>query len=291
MVLNANEGINIIFRNLTVKENINVLYSGNVNVTGGINVNKNSLFKQNLIVGPQTGPATEPPWNGYLGIGTDNPLAPLHVEGHNNDSDPSQHQVSIYASNVIYTGAYYASDSDKRIKHNINKSNINEDYELFNKIDVLNYNYIDQNKSNKQQKGFIAQQIKHYYPQAVDQDKGYIPNIMQNSIIEADEFGLYIILQNIDFDLLNKILKLIVNNDILIIQICNITNNKYYFTPNDQNISQYNDVFVYGEQVEDLLSLDYNKIHCLHFNSTKKLIDIVNQLQKDISIIKNLLKL
>ena len=73
---------------------------------------------------------------------------------------------------------------------------------------------------------------------------------------------------------------MIIGDDILIIQIYNIVDNKYYFTPNDEKISYYNDVFVYGQQIDDLLSLDYNKIHCLHFNSTKKLINTVNQLQR-----------
>ena len=288
IILNAAEGVDIQFSNLDVFGNINVKNFGNVNISNDINVAGKSLFKKNLIIGPSN---INSDWDGYLGIGTNNPQAPIHVETFNNNNDPSQHKVSIYASNVIYTGSYYASDSDRRIKQNIVKSNINDDYEIFNKIDVLNYKYIDSNKSDKSQKGFIAQQIKQLYPEAVDKDKGFIPNIMQESFIEADELGLFIQLINIKSNLLNKILKLIINNDILIIKISNIFDDKYYFNSTNENISKYNNVFVYGEQIEDLLSLDYNKIHCLHFNSTKKLINNVNKLQKDISIIKKFLNL
>ena len=215
------------------------------------------------------------------------------MEGHNNQSSVNEHHVSIYASNVIYTSSYYASDSDKRIKNNINISNIDQDYELFNKINVSNYNYIDTEKSTKEQKGFIAQEIKEHFPQAVDQDKGFIPNIMQNSIISIDELGFFIQLKHIDFNLLNKTIKLIniSNSSVVLIKIINIINNIFYFTTNNPNINKYNNIFVYGEEVQDLLSLDYNKIHCLHFNSTKKLINTVSQLQKDILLIKNKLNL
>jgi len=250
----------------------------NVEITQNCNISQDLNIVGNTVI------------NNNLGVGIDQPIAPLHIESSSNtQNDPNTHKVSLYASDVIYTGSYYISDSDERIKYNITNSSINTDYYLFDKINIYNYEYIDKSKSIRSQKGFIAQNVHKYFPDAIDSKCGFIPNIMQYSNVFIDNNGFFIKLNNIDYqEILNKYLKCIVNNKVVIIYIKKNINNNFYFI--DNRLDSNKEIFVYGIQVEDLMSVDYNKLHCIHFNTTKHLINKIDSLENEIQNIKNKIK-
>jgi hypothetical protein len=65
--------------------------------------------------------------------------------------------------------------SDHRIKENIKKANLKTCYDNVKNINLYRFNYIDGVsegvKHDRTQLGFIAQQVKQYYPKSVKQDK------------------------------------------------------------------------------------------------------------------------
>ena len=102
--------------------------------------------------------------SGNVGVGTSNPGYSLDVMG------------EVYASEGGISGngsTSWITTSDSRIKENIVRASYKECYEIFKKINLYRYNYngeyIDTNDKN--QLGFIAQEVKTYLPDSVQERK------------------------------------------------------------------------------------------------------------------------
>jgi hypothetical protein len=72
------------------------------------------------------------------------------------------------------------TSSDHRIKENIKKANNKICYDNVKNINIYRYNYIDgfgkATQPDKTQLGFIAQQVKQYFPKSVSRNKTIIDN-------------------------------------------------------------------------------------------------------------------
>jgi hypothetical protein len=115
-------------------------------------------------------------FSGYVGIGTDSPGYPLHVNGMNNPevgasmlADGSMFRgsngfawpFSIRASHGIRVGGDIVWNSDKRIKKNVKDIDGNTALSQIRQIRPKIYNYIDYStKGNVDVYGFIAQDVK-----------------------------------------------------------------------------------------------------------------------------------
>ena len=102
--------------------------------------------------------------SGNVGVGTSNPGYSLDVMG------------EVYASEGGISGngsTSWITTSDSRIKENIVRASYKECYEIFKKINLYRYNYngeyIDTNDKN--QLGFIAQEVQTYLPHSVQERK------------------------------------------------------------------------------------------------------------------------
>lgn len=90
------------------------------------------------------------------------------------------HNVGLRVTNAIWC-AKLIVNSDKRIKKDIEEVPDEKALETVRKIDCVYYNYIDESKNtNNKVIGFIAQQVKEHFPNAVDITKEVIPNINQS---------------------------------------------------------------------------------------------------------------
>jgi len=180
----SNVGIGTI-ANTTDKLCIN----GNLNVVGNYKINNTILDISNLFYWNSNNSNISNikiyNLNSNIGIGTANPQYELHVEG------------NIYADQGGSTSngsISWAITSDSRIKENIYKASYKECYEIFKKIELYRFNYKNGYvKSNdKNQLGFIAQDIQEHLPNSVNKsgfkfsDDTYIDDFMTLNIAQIN---------------------------------------------------------------------------------------------------------
>ena len=128
-----------------------------------------------------------------LGIGNTSPQTILHVTNNNinsnssilrletkSTSDSTTQFVEFYDSDTIQgkisggngDSVVFSTTSDKRLKNNIKETSINGS-KIISKIKVKEFNW---KKDNSKDIGFIAQELKEIYPEAVygDESKEYL---------------------------------------------------------------------------------------------------------------------
>lgn len=90
------------------------------------------------------------------------------------------HNIGLRVTQGIWC-ARLIVNSDKRIKKDIEEVPDQKALETVRNIDCVYYNYIDDSKNTKDKViGFIAQQVKEHFPNAVNITKEVIPNINQS---------------------------------------------------------------------------------------------------------------
>ena len=146
--------------------------------------------------------------NGYVGIGTMTPDAPLHVNGHviknalarffhkgtaNLIEATTDFGVSIHASNDILANGAFVSTSDKRVKENI--APLDHSLELIGQLRPVSYTKIDDVQfGDRLNYGFIAQEVETVLPSAVSTGPGEVPVLKPFEQVEFVEGAVYTIL-------------------------------------------------------------------------------------------------
>jgi len=186
--------------------------------------------------------------NGFVGIGTDNPKARLHIEAINTGETLSSgsrryfkhnisissdtgtwafNDVSVYGTGDIITNGYVLSHSattfsDSRIKHSIVDI---EDESALNTLRLIKpkrYNYTDTVlKGSEPVWGFIAQEVSSVLDYAVSKITKEIPNVYKqaiitnNNILTIDGFDTNSLSNDAEGNLVTKLLlKTYTNKDI-----------------------------------------------------------------------------
>ena len=246
---------------------------------------------------------------GYLGIGTSNPSYPLQVDTNTAltwfldfgfgwavdwKDGANQHNqrinnpygvgytgdinepISIWSNQGIRAYKIFIS-SDKRIKTDF--SLISDDTALrqVNQLESYEYNYIDPERRKPMKTiGFIAQEVKEVIPNAVSLEKNYIPDEMRIieyakwSNIENDKYKLTID----DIDMSGNhtgMCRFYVSDDISgnngTIKEIMIDDDKQSFTFD----KKWNNVFIYGKEVDDFHTIDKAQIFALHHSAIQEL--------------------
>ncbi len=229
---------------------------------------------------------------GNVGIGTNNPTqATLVVNGSQNNTlsygylnssgatgtiSSSTNGYSIYASARIAATEFNAY-SDKRIKHVLGLSPGKQDLNTLSKIEITDYRYIDTlTKGNKDIKKVIAQQVEQVYPQAVTKITDVVPDIYQLANIENGKVNLATNLKS------GERVKLILENGAEIFNV--LAADKAGFVI-DKNIS--GKAFVYGREVNDFRTVDYEAISMLNVSATQELLKMVNGLENKVALLSS----
>ena len=193
----------------------------------------------------------------------------------------------LFAISVHTDGRYMGSGihiySDERTKKDISVSDSKEDLETLSKIEISNYKYIDEGQGPREQKKVIAQQVMEHYPTAVSLGKDVVPCIYKKSTIENGIIDLQMEACGLDgcCKVEDKI-KLIYPDGAK--ELVNITESDGDKIKVDSDKS--GEVFVYGKEVDDYHSVDYDALAMLNISATQELYKIIKKLQEEIKQLK-----
>ena len=224
--------------------------------------------------------------NGRVGINTNTPSQGLlHVNGYYADpfgnftyyatgpntgtAAGTNLNTSIFATHRVVAGEFNAI-SDARIKKIEGVSNSAKDLETLKKIEVTDYHMIDPSHGEKPVKKAIAQQLEEVYPQAVSKSTNCIPDIYM--LAECNS-GRIQIENNLK---VGERIRLIFEDKEEIASIVFANENSI-----QTNLDLSGKVFVYGREVDDFRTVDYQAISMLNVSATQALLKRIETLEKE----------
>lgn len=178
----------------------------------------------------------------------------------------SPKDISIYANERI-VGKFVISMSDARIKDIQGISNSAKDFDLLRQIQITDYQFKDQLKEGQtQQKKVIAQQVAEVFPQAVNkQFTEVVPDIYQKATM--DEKGWIDLATDLK---VGEKVQIIFEDRRGILEVLQVSNEAFQVMPSTTDLP-LSTVFVYGRQVHDFHTVDYDAISMLNVSATQEL--------------------
>jgi len=195
--------------------------------------------------------------------------------------DPWTSKAGIISYKTI-VAPVFRTFSDQRIKKDFEASNAALDLETLLKIEVTDYRHKDViSYGNEHRKGLIAQQIKSVFPEAISLVKGYIPNIYHySSNIELHGEKTMITLEEPHGLSIGDKVKIMADGGVEEL-IVDQVNDAFSFAVEPKEIQMKENVFVYGKEVGDLHSVDYDRVFTLAVSATQELARKVEALEKE----------
>ena len=241
--------------------------------------------------------------NNRVGIGIENPLAPLHVAGQSTITGSTSGRLFNFGTNALfaYTGSEYPSiiaeaaiiskttigafqniaASDNRIKNIISISNNAEDLDLLKKIEITNYRMKDvATWGNQSFKKVIAQQVESVYPEVIKRQTAVIPDIYalaDKVIYNAENKELTVLLLNsYDIKIGEKLELIHPEKGKIQAEVIAVSGNS--FTVKNWNYA-IDKIFVFGREVNDFRSVDYEALSMLGISAIQQLAKEVEELK------------
>lgn len=284
MVIKSNGNVGVGKENPSAKLDVNGTIIAN-SITSSGDIKARSATFQNMVIKQ----------NGYVGIGTNNPTkGKLEIVGYasynfymrgGHGSVGSKYSslaagtgvwgTSIYAHGKMAAHSFIVP-SDLRIKNIKGISESQLDLKTLNTIQITDYLYKDVvTKGNKPYKKVIAQQIKKVYPQAISMSTNEIPDIYQSASLNK---GWVTLATNLK---VGEKIQLIFGSKKKVFEILEANKNGFKVATEKEG-----DVFVYGRQVNDFHSVDYDAISMLNVSATQELSKQIDLLKKENEILK-----
>jgi hypothetical protein len=230
--------------------------------------------------------------DGRLGIGTTTPSAPLHVTGtasltyttdarmiHNGAQDNNNSvtaNVSIIADNVVRGGEYHVV-SDVRIKNVIGRSDAVSDLATLMQIQVTDYKFKDMlAKGTRPQKKVLAQQVEEVYPLATNKSTDTVPDIYRLAKIKDGWIELATNLKQ------GERIKIIDGSDKLMVEVLEVEPERFRVDL-AQVAAPKAEVFVFGREVKDFMTVDYDALAMLNISATQELNRKIAKLEEELA--------
>jgi hypothetical protein len=258
--------------------------------------------------------------DGYVGIGTASPKAPLHVfnrtsttpftntsvnytkinpnpgvtANQNGGLDIPNVWVAIIAEgDIVCEGTFTVANniytnSDARIKDISGLSNSSEDLILLEKIKITDYTMKDRvTWGNTMHKKVIAQQVEEVYPQAVQTATAYIPDVYDfASKVEKTEAGYLITMgEPVTCAGSKKVRLELENKGTVEAEIINVSNDKQFEVASETDLTT-GTLFVYGMEVHDFKTVDYDALSMLNVSATQELAKQLKEAQAKIEALE-----
>jgi len=189
--------------------------------------------------------------------------------------------VGGFPISVHATGRFMGSGihifSDERIKKDISVSDSKEDLETISKIEISNYKYIDPAKGTGDHKKVIAQQVQEHYPLAVNEGKEIVPDVFKQAVITDGVIDL-----SVDCKVGDKLKLIYPGNEKEIVEVLQVNENSIKV-----DSSKAGSVIVYGKEVDDYKTVDYDALSMLNISATQELYKIIKELKQEIQLLKN----
>ena len=240
-------------------------------------------------------------FNGTVGIGTSPSKAVFEIDGNGVDQSFSSSGYLMTASAVssynsatlslsIYTsgriaGQSFIAFSDARIKNVKGISDSKNDLNTLMDIQITDYTMKDTiSEGNETIKKVIAQQVAEVYPQAVNTNlTDVIPNIYQRATIDENGWVSFtneeLEMRNFELNIGEKV-QIYFDEKKELLEILEINGNMFRVKPST-DYRQPSAVFVYGKQVNDFHTVDYEAISMLNVSATQELAKKVEALEKE----------
>ncbi|MEM6344372.1 MAG: tail fiber domain-containing protein, partial [Bacteroidota bacterium] len=175
---------------------------------------------------------------------------------------------SLYANGIIGAAAYVAH-SDMRIKQIEGLSNSEDDLETLMQIEVTDYRLLDTlAQGNAPVKKVIAQQVAEVYPQAVTNDlTEVVPDIYQRAAVQD---GWIMLATNLT---VGERVKLISEHSNEVYEVIAVEAHRFQVSSlasQNASLAQTQSVFVFGREVKDFHTVDYEAISMLNVSATQE---------------------
>jgi Chaperone of endosialidase len=190
-------------------------------------------------------------------------------------------QFSLQANFSLNAAAYFAF-SDRRIKKDFRLSEHLADLAILRKLRVTDYRHINNVENGSDwKKGFVAQEVKETYPEAVTLSSNFIPNVYALSNKTQLATGNLTILldKNHDFQVGDEVKIIIPTGEEKKVFVKAIPSENTFVI--EWSDAAPDKIFVYGKKVSDFHTVDYDRIFTLNVSATQELARRVEQLEAE----------
>ena len=248
-----------------------------VRTDGNVGIGTTTPSQAKLVV---SGSVTSQPHGGTYGY--------LTVDGAVGNGTSAAQATSIYATNTIWAGSFIISSSDERIKLIQGRSDGMKDLTTLQGLEITDYQYKDViAKGDELQKKLIAQQVEKVFPQAVSKRTDTVPDIYRKASLKEGWIALTTDLKK------GERVRLIGEDHDAIHEVTEVAKAGFRTdyrpdlgTDKPANASTAGknvagEIFVFGREVDDFRTVDYDAISMLNVSATQELARKVERLEAE----------
>ena len=178
-----------------------------------------------------------------------------------NPATPGAFPASIYADGVIVSNSQFVVSSDARVKDVIGRSDAARDLDTLMRMEITDYRYKDViARGEAPAKKVIAQQIESVFPQAVRRQVGEVPDIYRAAPLADGWISLATDLRK------GERVKLIAGSAQEVCEVLEVRPGTF----RTGFATDAKEVFVYGREVPDFRTVDYDAIAMLNVSATQQ---------------------
>jgi hypothetical protein len=181
-------------------------------------------------------------------------------------------KVGIRSALAIATGSQFLAYSDRRIKRDVQPSTTAHDLALIEKLQPTNYRMVDPGAGMEWKKGFIAQEVEKVIPQAVTRSTEFVPDIFAlctATLYDAAARSLALTLGKEHGLKVGDKVRLHLDGSRQDLSVTSVTSPLGFAVQGCEKKPEK--VFVYGKEVTDFRTVDYDRIFTTGIGAIKEL--------------------